>query len=110
MKILKEGNCFLITQITLYLVFVSGTLPFWGDIFAIVALVLFLSVGAPNQPGSCVIGVMIILTFINAFDLLPLAIFSEVFFGGMLNLVNVIGDIVFVSIENVHSKREILIK
>ena len=78
----------------------------WGDVFTIVVLVLFLSVGAPNQPGSCVIGVMIILTFVNAFDLLPLAIYSEVFFGGMLNLVNVIGDIVFVSIEDARRKKK----
>lgn len=101
-----EGNCFLITQITLFLIFVSGTMATWGDVFTIVVLVLFLSVGAPNQPGSCVIGVMIILTFVNAFDLLPLAIYSEVFFGGMLNLVNVIGDIVFVSIEDARRKKK----
>lgn len=35
-----------------------------------------------------------ILTYMNAQDLIPLAIFSEVVFGSLQNLTNITGDIV----------------
>ena len=60
----------------------------------IALLVFFLSLGAPNQPGSCLIGVLIILSYMNALELIPLAIFSELVFGSLQNLINVVGDIV----------------
>ena len=71
-----DGNCFIITFLSLVLMLTSRT------------------AAAPNQPGSCLIGLLIILTYMNAQDLIPLAIFSEVAFGSLQNLINVTGDII----------------
>lgn len=92
-----DGNCYMLTLITLTLIFWSGTGISMLWVAAIGALVLFLSLGAPNQPGSCIIGMVIIFNFLLATELLPLAILAEVFFGGLLNIINVIGDIVTVA-------------
>ena len=92
-----DGNCYMLTLITLTLIFWSGTGISMLWVAAIGALVLFLSLGAPNQPGSCIIGMVIIFNFLLAKELLPLAILAEVFFGGLLNIINVIGDIVTVA-------------
>ena len=91
-----DGNCYMLTLITLTLIYWSGVSISGLWIAAIGALVLFLSLGAPNQPGSCIIGMVIIFNFLVAQELLPLAILAEVFFGGLLNIINVIGDIVTV--------------
>ena len=40
---------------------------------------------------------VIIFNFFLATELLPLAILAEVFFGGLLNIINVVGDIVTVA-------------
>jgi len=66
----------------------------WVNIALIPLQVFFLSLGAPNQPGSCLIGILIILTYMHASDLIPLAIFSEVVFGSLLDMTNITGDIV----------------
>lgn len=89
-----DGNCFIITCVTLILMLASKTTAGWVDIALIALLVFFLSLGAPNQPGSCLIGVLIILSYMNALELIPLAIFSELVFGSLQNLINVVGDIV----------------
>ena len=92
-----DGNCYMLTLITLTLIFWSGTGISMLWVAAVGALVLFLSLGAPNQPGSCIIGMVIIFNFFLATELLPLAILAEVFFGGLLNIINVVGDIVTVA-------------
>lgn len=58
-----------------------------------------------NQPGSILIGLLIILIYLNASNLIPLAIFGEVVFGGLLNLTNVTGVIITaVEMENKNEK------
>lgn len=94
-----DGNCYVLMLLALLLVFASGTSLSPAGIALVGALVLFLSLGAPNQPGSGVIGLGIILTYLNAEELLPVAICAEVFFGGLINIINVIGDIVIVAKE-----------
>ena len=89
-----DGNCFIITYVSLILMLASKTTAGWVNIALIALLVFFLSLGAPNQPGSCLIGILIILTYMNALELIPLAIFCEVAFGSLLNLINITGDIV----------------
>ena len=89
-----NGNCFIITYISLVIMLASRTDIAWGDIALIALLVFFLSLGAPNQPGSCLIGLLIILKYMDASQLIPLAIYSEVVFGNLLDMINVTGDIV----------------
>ena len=45
------------------------------------------------------IGMLIITFYLQADELILIAIFAEVFFGAIQNLINVIGDIVTVVIE-----------
>ena len=95
----QDGNCYLITLISMIFVFLLGVEVSWMHIVAIAVLVLFLSVGAPNQPGSMLIGILIITFFLKADQLISIAIYAEVFFGALQNIINVIGDIVTVAIE-----------
>ncbi len=94
-----DGNCFLIMLISMLLVFVLGVNVSWMHIVGIAVLILFLSLGAPNQPGSIVIGVLIITFFLQADGIISIAIYAEVFFGAIQNIINVTGDIVTVAIE-----------
>ena len=95
----QDGNCFLIMLIAMIFIFMLGIDVSWLQIAGIGFLVLFLSVGAPNQPGSIVIGILIITFYLKADGLITIAIFAEVFFGSVQNIINVLGDIVTVAIE-----------
>lgn len=100
-----DGNCFLITLTALIFISVSGTGIDLFHIGSIGVLVLFLSMGAPNQPGSCLIGMLIIFYHMDAPQLMPLALFTEVMFGGMQNLINVLGDIVTIVVDDARIKK-----
>ena len=95
-----DGNCFIIMAIAMVLIVSNGvTLPWWNYLLLAV-LVIFLSFGAPNQPGSILIGILIIIQYLKIPNVLYLAIYCEVLLGPVQNLVNVIGDIVMVAIDN----------
>ena len=96
-----DGNCFIITMLAMLYVAVNSTPLSFGDSIAVGILVLFLSIGAPNQPGSCLLGLSIVMVFLEALPLVTVAIEGEVFFGGILNLMNIAGDIVTVATEEV---------
>jgi Na+/H+-dicarboxylate symporter len=100
-----DGNCFFLTFISLILMFFSNTDVSWVNIVLIAVLVFFLSLGAPNQPGSVLIGITIILAYMNARNLIPLAIICEAAFGGLLNLINITGDIITAIEESPLEKR-----
>ena len=95
-----DGNCYLIMLVTLMLIAFSGISVSWIDVTFIGVLVFFLSLGAPNQPGSILIGILILLQFADAFYMLGMAIIAEVFLGGIQNITNVIGDIVLAAIDD----------
>jgi Na+/H+-dicarboxylate symporter len=94
-----DGNCFIIMMIAMLLIFLMGIDASWAEIAVIGILILFLSFGAPNQPGSILIGTLIVISYLKANDLVSFAIYMEVFFGALQNVINVIGDIVTVAIE-----------
>ncbi len=94
-----DGNCYLIMLVTILYIFLLGVDASWLHILEIAIIVLFLSLGAPNQPGSIVVGILIITLFLQADELISVAIYAEVFFGAIQNIINVIGDIVTVAIE-----------
>jgi Na+/H+-dicarboxylate symporter len=95
----QDGNCYLITLISMIFIFLLGIEVSLLQVVGIAVLILFLSVGAPNQPGSVMVGILIISFYLGANDLVSIAIFAEVFFGALQNAINVIGDIVTVAIE-----------
>ena len=100
-----SGNCFMLTMISMIIIIFGGRLISPFDAFTIGFLVFFLSFGAPNQPGSCLIGIMIVLQSVHATQLVPLAIYSEAILGWLINLVNVADDVVIVVTEDAKSRR-----
>ena len=102
-----DGNCYLIMLISMIFIYLLGIDISWLQIVGIAFLVLFLSVGAPNQPGSMLIGMLIITFYLQADELISIAIFAEVFFGSIQNIINVLGDIVTVAIEEQKEKQKI---
>lgn len=95
-----DGNCFILTFFTLMFIFVTSTPVTWLSLITLAALIIFLSLGAPNQPGSILIGSLIITMYLNSFEVIAMAIVAEALFGSAQNLINVIGDIVMAAIDN----------
>lgn len=100
-----DGNCYLIMLIGMLFVFMMVSTASWFHIIVIAIMVVFLSFGAPNQPGSILIGSLIIALFLKADILIPTAVYLEVFFGAIQNLINVTGDLVTVAIEEKDAQR-----
>jgi len=94
-----DGNCYLIMLISMLFIFMMVSRASWFHILVIAIMVLFLSFGAPNQPGSILIGALIIALFLKADALIPTALILEAFFGVTQNLINVTGDVITVAIE-----------
>ena len=67
------------------------------NIAVIALIVLFLSFGAPNQPGSILIGMLMILTYLNISAAISMALCFELFCGGLQNILNVISSVVTVA-------------
>ena len=97
-----DGNCYLIMLVAMLFIFMLGNQASWYHIVVIAVLVVFLSFGAPNQPGSILIGTLIVALFLQGDVLIPTAVYLEAFLGGIQNLINVTGDVVTVAIEEKH--------
>ncbi|MDO4400598.1 MAG: cation:dicarboxylase symporter family transporter [Coriobacteriia bacterium] len=94
-----DGNCFLITLIAMGYIYLTGTDVTWVNIAVIAMLVLVLSCGAPNQPGSILLGALFVIMYLNSNEMLCVAFFLEVFLGSVQNIVNVISSVVTVAEE-----------
>ena len=99
-----DGNCFIIMLFALGFLFTRNMNVSWLGLIGIALLILLLSLGAPNQPGSILIGTLIVTMYLNSYDMLCAAICSEAFLGSAQNIVNVIGDIVAAAIEDETTK------
>lgn len=75
------------------------------DIAVIGVVIFFLSLGAPNQPGSTLIGMLVVISYMQAPDAISIAIFSEALFGGLLSMTNAAGDIVTVAIDQKRAEK-----
>ena len=105
-----DGNCFIITLIALILMFTTGSGISWFDVIMVGLVVFFLSLGAPNQPGSILIGLLVIFNYMNALDIIALAIYAEAIFGSLLSVTNAAGDIVTIAITDKYEKALVLQK
>lgn len=92
-----DGNCFILMLLTTIFIFIANCPVSWLNIVVIALIVLFLSFGAPNQPGSILIGMLIILTYLDFSTVVSMALCFELFCGGLQNIVNVISSIVKVA-------------
>ena len=100
-----DGNCYFLMAIAIFISFDMGMDITWYGLLILMFLVIFLSLGAPNQPGSILIGSIILLKHLD-YDYTSIMfapVFFEAAFGIFQNLFNVMGDIVTVAIEE-HSK------
>lgn len=98
-QINRDANCFFLIVITILFIFSSGVDASILNIVVICVMSVFLSFGAPNQPGTILIGTLMITNYLNSFEMICVAICLEVFLGGLQNLINVIGDIVMTAEE-----------
>ena len=101
-----DGNCVFLMLAGCSVMFFGG-----GDVtifkfFGMGIIIFFLSLGAPNQPGSILIGMLIILSYVTTTDMVCIAIYLEVLLGSMQNIVNVLGDLVTVAIEEARYKSQ----
>ena len=94
-----DGNCYLVMLMAMLFIFMMGNSASWYHVLVIAILVVFLSFGAPNQPGSILIGTLIVAMFLQGDVLIPTAVYLEAFFGGIQNIINVTGDVVSIAIE-----------
>lgn len=99
-----DGNCFLVTLIAMLYIAINSTALTAEYAIAVGFLVLLLSLGAPNQPGSCIVSLTIVMLFLQANDLTTIALIGEAVFGGVLNLTNIAGDLVLVAGEEVQEQ------
>ena len=99
-----DGNCFIITFIAVLFMLTSSSVLTWFDVIVIGLVILFLSLGAPNQPGSILIGLLMVFRYLQADEMLSLAIYSEALFGNLLSMTNVAGDVVEVAIAEKREK------
>ena len=83
-QISLDGNCYLIMLMGMLFVFMMVSQASWFHIIVIG------------------IGTLIIALFLKADMLIPTAVYLEVFFGAIQNLINVLGDMVTVAIEEKH--------
>lgn len=102
-----DGNCLILMLIAMVCVFMIGAEVHWSTLIAIALLVLFLELGAPNQPGGILVGTLIIITYLNLPDMLRMAIYLEVLLGSAQNIINVISNIVtIVEDEGIRMRRD----
>ncbi len=92
-----DGNCFILMLLATIYIFVANCEVSWFHIGIVALIVLFLSFGAPNQPGSILIGMLVILTYLNSDSIISLALCFELFCGGLQNILNVISAVVTVA-------------
>lgn len=101
-----DGNCFILMLLATIFIFIANCPVSRLNVVVVALIVLFLSFGAPNQPGSILIGMLIILTYLNSSAAVSMALCFELFCGGLQNILNVISSIVMVT-EGVSSKTDI---
>ena len=105
-QISQTGNCFFLTLITLSLALLIDV-PLTPAASFVLALMIFsLAVGAPGQPGSIMIGMLLMLSFLNLdlSEFLPIIIIAEVLFGSISTFINTMDDIEEVYLDSLPKK------
>ncbi len=92
-----DGNCFILMLLATIYIFVANCEVSWINVAIIALIVMFLSFGAPNQPGSILIGMLVVLTYLHSDAAISLALCFELFCGGLQNILNVISSVVTVT-------------
>ena len=89
-----DGNCYILMFVGVaYIMFANGE-GSWLSIAIMGLIVLFMSSGSPNQPGSILIGILIVSTYLVSKADVQMALCFELFCGGLQNIINVISSMV----------------
>lgn len=93
-------------SVGIYQSFQMGASTVLYRVLILTILVVFFPLGAPNQPGTFLVGAMIILKYfgLDATGCVYLFLLLEATLGVFQNLINVIADIVTVTIEEEQTK------
>ncbi len=89
-----DGNCYVLMFIAVAYILFAGNEGSWFSIVVVGFIVLFLSSGSPNQPGSILIGILIVSTYLVSQAGIQMALCFELFCGGLQNIINVISGMV----------------
>ena len=92
-----DGNCYVLMFISVTFIAFAGNTNSWLSVVVIGIIVLFLSSGSPNKPGSILIGMLIISTYLASKANIQMALCFELFCGSLQNIVNVISGVVAVT-------------
>ena len=89
-----DGNCYVLMFIAVAFILFASNEGSWFSIVVVGFIVLFLSSGSPNQPGSILIGILIVSTYLASQADIQMALCFELFCGGLQNIINVISGMV----------------
>ena len=92
-----DGNAYVLMFIAVAYILFANNEGSWLSVVVIGLIVLFLSSGSPNQPGSILIGILIVSTYLVSQADIQLALCFELFCGGLQNILNVISGMVAVA-------------
>ncbi|MGI6020605.1 MAG: dicarboxylate/amino acid:cation symporter [Lachnospiraceae bacterium] len=94
-----DGNCFIIMGMTVLCANVEGYYITAAQGIVLTILIFALSLGAPNQPGSVLIGLIITFTFVGIpMEYIPTIIFMEAFLGPWITAINGVGNFINIAI------------
>ncbi|MBQ3328852.1 MAG: cation:dicarboxylase symporter family transporter [Eggerthellaceae bacterium] len=99
-----DGNCFIIMLLAMFSIFITNSEVSWLNVVVVGLIVLFLSCGAPNQPGSILIGMLIVFAYLNIDGGVSMALCFELFCGSLQNIINVISGVVTVTESETRAK------
>ena len=103
-----DGNCYVLMFIAVAYILYSSNEGSWLSVVVIGLIVLFMSSGSPNQPGSILIGILIVSTYLASQADIQMALCFELFCGGLQNILNVISSVVAVT-ENASAEERRLL-
>lgn len=89
-----DGNCYVLMFVSVAYILFANNEGSWLSIAVVGFIVLFMSSGSPNKPGSILIGMLIVSTYLASMANIQLALCFELFCGGLQNIVNVISSMV----------------
>lgn len=102
-----DGNCFVLMLVSLSCLSFAGHSLSIFQVLILTLIILVLSAGAPNQPGSMITGLLIVFYYVDMpIDNFPALVYMEVLFSGIILILNTLGDMVIVATGQSESEAE----
>ncbi|GEM_PF-4160504 len=102
-----DGNSLVVSVLIMNLIATVGVSVTAMQYAGIVLILFLFSVGAPNEPGSLLLGAIILMSFIGiSVELVGAVLILEALFSKIYSFINAAGDIVTLAIEDERHKRK----